>query len=87
VDSAVIRIRPLTPPPLTVEEEARLRTLVRAAFQWRRKQLRRILRDHPDVARPSEVVEEAARASGVDLEDRPERLSPDQFVRLAGALP
>jgi 16S rRNA (adenine1518-N6/adenine1519-N6)-dimethyltransferase len=87
VDSAVIRIRPLMPAPLGPREEARLRTLVRAAFQWRRKQLRRILRDHPDVARPFEVVEEAARASGVALEDRPERLSPEQFVRLAAALP
>jgi 16S rRNA (adenine1518-N6/adenine1519-N6)-dimethyltransferase len=87
VDSAVIRIRPMAPPPMAPDEETRLRTLVRAAFQWRRKQLRRILRDHPDVARPFEVVEAAARASGVALEDRPERLSPEQFVRLAAALP
>ncbi len=87
VDSAVIRIRPLVPAPLTQPEEARLRNLVRAAFQWRRKQLRRILRDHPDVARAADVVEEAARVSGVALEDRPERLSPEQFVRLAAALP
>jgi 16S rRNA (adenine1518-N6/adenine1519-N6)-dimethyltransferase len=87
VDSTVIRIRPLVPPPLTEEEEARLRNLVRAAFQWRRKQLRRILRDHPDVARSPDVVEESARGSGISLEDRPERLSPEQFVRLAAALP
>jgi 16S rRNA (adenine1518-N6/adenine1519-N6)-dimethyltransferase len=87
VDSAVIRIRPFVPAPLGVDEELRLRTLVRAAFQWRRKQLRKILRDHPDVARPPDVVEEVARTVGIDLEDRPERLSPDQFVRLAAALP
>jgi 16S rRNA (adenine1518-N6/adenine1519-N6)-dimethyltransferase len=87
VDSAVIRIRPFVPPPLREDEEVRLRTLVRAAFQWRRKQLRKILRDHPDVARPAEVVEEVARAAGIALEDRPERLSPEQFVRLAVALP
>jgi 16S rRNA (adenine1518-N6/adenine1519-N6)-dimethyltransferase len=87
VDSAVIRIRPLVPPPLSLEEEQRLRRLVRAAFQWRRKQLRRILRDHPDVAAPPEVVEAAARASGVALDDRPERLTPERFIRLAAALP
>jgi 16S rRNA (adenine1518-N6/adenine1519-N6)-dimethyltransferase len=87
VDSAVIRIRPFVPEPLSTDEEARLRNLVRAAFQWRRKQLRKILRDHPDVARPSDVVEEVARTLGIDLEDRPERLSPQQFVRLAAALP
>jgi 16S rRNA (adenine1518-N6/adenine1519-N6)-dimethyltransferase len=86
VDSRIIRIRPLVPEPLTVEEEGRLRRLVRAMFQWRRKQLRKILRDHPDVARPEAVFEEAARRSGVDLDDRPERLSPEQFVLLAAAL-
>jgi 16S rRNA (adenine1518-N6/adenine1519-N6)-dimethyltransferase len=87
VDSTVIRIRPLVPAPLSADEEIRLRTLVRATFQWRRKQLRRILRDHPDVAAPLEVVEAAARASEVDLGDRPERLAPEQFIRLSAALP
>jgi 16S rRNA (adenine1518-N6/adenine1519-N6)-dimethyltransferase len=87
VDSTVIRIRPLVPAPLSSEEEARLRTLVRAAFQWRRKQLRKILRDHPDVAAPAEAVDAAAAASGVSLEDRPERVAPEEFVRLSAALP
>jgi 16S rRNA (adenine1518-N6/adenine1519-N6)-dimethyltransferase len=87
VDSTVIRLRPFVPSRLGVEEEVRLRTLVRAAFQWRRKQLRKILRDHPDVAAPMEAVEAAVAASGVSLEDRPERVSPEQFVRLAAALP
>ncbi|MGE0160106.1 MAG: 16S rRNA (adenine(1518)-N(6)/adenine(1519)-N(6))-dimethyltransferase RsmA [Gemmatimonadales bacterium] len=87
VDSSVIRIRPLVPEPLDLEEEEHLRTLVRAAFQWRRKQLRRILRDHPDLATPADVMDEAARVAGVALDDRPERLSPEQFIRLAAALP
>lgn len=87
VDSTVIRIRPVVPAPLSAEEEVRLRILVRAAFQWRRKQLRKILRDHPDVASPAEAAAVAGAASGVSLEDRPERVSPEQFVRLAAALP
>jgi 16S rRNA (adenine1518-N6/adenine1519-N6)-dimethyltransferase len=87
VDSAVIRIRPLRPAPLSEREEERLRRLVRAAFQWRRKQLRKILRDHPDLMCPPEAAEAAATRAGTDLEDRPERLTPDQFVRLAAALP
>lgn len=87
VDSAVIRIRPFQPERLTTEQEAKLRVLVRAAFQWRRKQLRKILRDHPDLAYPRDVAEPAAAAAGVDLEDRPERIDPEQFVRLASALP
>jgi 16S rRNA (adenine1518-N6/adenine1519-N6)-dimethyltransferase len=87
VDSAVIRVRPIRPEPLTAGEEARLRTLVRASFQWRRKQLGKILRDHPDLRTSREAAIEAADCCGVDLEDRPERLSPDAFVRLAGTLP
>jgi 16S rRNA (adenine1518-N6/adenine1519-N6)-dimethyltransferase len=87
VDSAVIRIRPFHPERLSADQEAALRRLVRAAFQWRRKQLRRILRDHPDLACSRPVAAAAAAAAGVDLENRPERLTPEQFVRLAAALP
>lgn len=87
VDSAVIRIRPLRPEPLDGAEEERLRSLVRAAFQWRRKQLRKILRDHPDLGYVPEVAETAAREAGVDLGSRPEQIAPERFVALAAALP
>ena len=87
VESAVIRITPTRPEPLGPEEERRLRRLVRAAFQWRRKQLRRILRDHPDLSYPEDVLEAAAAAAGVTSADRPERVTPEQFIRLAAALP
>jgi 16S rRNA (adenine1518-N6/adenine1519-N6)-dimethyltransferase len=86
VDSCVIRIRPLTPEPLSGAEEDRLRHLVRAAFQWRRKQLRKILRDHPDLAFSEAEIEAVAGRLGLDPEDRPERLEPEQFIRLAAAL-
>jgi 16S rRNA (adenine1518-N6/adenine1519-N6)-dimethyltransferase len=87
VDSAVIRIRPFCPERSTEGEEARLRRLVRATFQWRRKQLGKTLRDHPDLAYPEEVYTAAAGTAGVRLSDRPERLSPEDFFALAGALP
>jgi len=87
VDSAVVRIRPLRPEPLDEAEEARLRTLVRACFQWRRKQLGKILRDHPDLLVPAELAEAVAAEVGVGLQDRPERLSPDAFIRLSARLP
>src|SRR5690606_20296899 len=38
VDSSVIRIVPIVPPPLTPQEETDLRELTRLAFSWRRKQ-------------------------------------------------
>jgi 16S rRNA (adenine1518-N6/adenine1519-N6)-dimethyltransferase len=87
VDSAIIRVTPIRPPPLSEEEERRLRNLVRAAFQWRRKQLGKILRDHPDLGYSPAAVEAATAATGVSVTDRPERLTPSDFVALSAALP
>jgi 16S rRNA (adenine1518-N6/adenine1519-N6)-dimethyltransferase len=86
VDSAVVRITPLRPEPLTLAEEERLRRTVRAAFQWRRKQLRKILRDHPDLACSEAEVERVLGETGLPAETRPERLEPEDFVRLTAAL-
>ena len=86
VDSAIVRIVPTRPEPLSPAEEARLRRLVRAAFQWRRKQLFKILRDHPDLATPPDRAAALLEAVGSSSEDRPERLTPDQFVALARTL-
>lgn len=83
VDSAVVRITPHAPPRLTPEEEAQLRTLVRAAFQWRRKQLQKILREHPDLALDRDEVERVGRDTGFALTERPERLSPDELLALS----
>jgi 16S rRNA (adenine1518-N6/adenine1519-N6)-dimethyltransferase len=87
VDSTVIRITPRRPAPLELAEEARLRRLVRAVFQWRRKQIGKILRDHPELRYAPEAAAAALRAAAASHVDRPERLSPEQFVTLAGALP
>jgi 16S rRNA (adenine1518-N6/adenine1519-N6)-dimethyltransferase len=87
VDSAVIRVIPRRPPPLTEAEEEALRRLVRAAFQWRRKQLGKILREHPDLDCDPEEARAALHEVGASPADRPERLSPDQFAALAAALP
>ena len=83
VESAVVRITPLRPEPMDLAQEERLRRLVRAAFQWRRKQLGKILRDHPDLALGREGTLEVTEALGLDLSDRPERLDPPTFIRLA----
>ena len=87
VDSAVIRVRPFRPAPLSEEQEAALRRLVRAAFQWRRKQIGKILREHPDLEVEPDLAEAAADEAGVALADRPERITPEQFVALSVALP
>ena len=83
VDSAVVRITPFTPPPLSADEEQSLRVLTRAVFGWRRKQLQKILRDHEALRVSRDRLDDLSRETGWDLTRRPETLSPDDFVRLS----
>jgi 16S rRNA (adenine1518-N6/adenine1519-N6)-dimethyltransferase len=85
VDSAVIRIVPLDPSPIGPEEEGFFRVLVRSCFQWRRKQLGTILRDHPEL-RGFAGAQDQLEALGVDPRRRPETLEPGLFLALARAL-
>lgn len=87
VESAVVRITPHDPPRLSEREEHALRRLTRAAFQWRRKQMQKILRDHADLGPlPREVVERVGRELDVDLQRRPETFSPTELLELSRAL-
>ena len=87
VDSAVLRITPRLPAHLTPEAAVRVRTLTRAAFSWRRKQLGTILTRHPDLRCPRDVVEPVLAARSLSPALRPERLSPEDFMAIAAALP
>ncbi len=82
VDSSVVRITPRAP-LLSVEEELSLRRLTRAAFQWRRKQLQKTLREHPDLGLSRAALQRIGDETGWDLTRRPETLEPDDFVRLS----
>ena len=87
VESAVVRITPHAPPRLSPDDEHALRRLTRAAFQWRRKQMQKILRDHPDLGPlPREVVERVERDLGVDLTRRPETFGHAELLELARAV-
>ena len=86
VESSVVRIRPLVPPPLTPDEERRLRRLTRVAFGWRRKQFQKILRDHPEYRIPAEELASVERAFGHSLTRRPETFSPAEFLALSRLL-
>jgi 16S rRNA (adenine1518-N6/adenine1519-N6)-dimethyltransferase len=86
VDSTVLRIEPIEPPPLSPQEETDLRQLTRAAFAWRRKQLQKTLRTAPDYALDAATVQTVAQEAGIDLEQRPEQLEPGTLVELARAL-
>jgi 16S rRNA (adenine1518-N6/adenine1519-N6)-dimethyltransferase len=84
VMSSVVKIVPHVPPRLTEDEEGELRTLTRAAFQQRRKQFQRILRDAYTLT--PEQVEALSGETGMDLRQRPETFSPQRFIDLARAL-
>lgn len=86
VDSTVLRIVPERPAGLTPELEDALRRLTRAAFGWRRKKLRTVLRDHPEYGFSREDAEAVLEGVGIDPNARGETLHPDRFVTLAGAL-
>jgi 16S rRNA (adenine1518-N6/adenine1519-N6)-dimethyltransferase len=77
VESVLVRIE-RRPVPATGADPEELFALVREAFGQRRKMLRRSL--------GARVPAEAFAAAGVDPEDRPERLSVEDFGRLALAL-
>jgi 16S rRNA (adenine1518-N6/adenine1519-N6)-dimethyltransferase len=83
VDSSVVRITPLRPEPLSTAEEEQLRTLTRALFQWRRKQLGKSLRDHPDLGLGRKQAEALLEGLGFTLRTRPEELGPEAFVTLS----
>ena len=86
VDSMMVRFVPTRPRLLESEEEVALRRLTRALFQWRRKQLQKTLRDHPDLSLGREGVEALGAVTALGLRQRPERLSPEEFVELSRAL-
>ena len=77
VDSAVVRLIPHRQPPVAVDPEM-LSQLVSRAFGQRRKTLRNNLKGVLDAS--------AIEALGIDPGVRPERLSLEEFARLANAL-
>jgi 16S rRNA (adenine1518-N6/adenine1519-N6)-dimethyltransferase len=86
VDSSVIRILPLDPPPLSAAEEHDLRDLTRTLFAWRRKQLQKTLRSAPAYALDHPTLQRIADETGIIMDSRPEELEPEAFVRLCRAL-
>lgn len=86
VDSTCVRLVPMSPPPLSTHEEEALRTLTRAAFQRRRKQLQRVLRQAPEYSLSGEAVSSVLQSLGIEPATRPDALPVADFIRLAAAL-
>jgi 16S rRNA (adenine1518-N6/adenine1519-N6)-dimethyltransferase len=79
VESTVVRLIPRMTP--LAEETTAFQSVVRAAFQTRRKTLRNAMRALGD---PGRVID-ALQAAGIDPDRRGETLSIAEFASLAGA--
>jgi 16S rRNA (adenine1518-N6/adenine1519-N6)-dimethyltransferase len=75
VDSAIVRLTPLTPEQIPPHSRERLDQIVRAAFQQRRKTLRNAL--------SGVVSSEALEQAGIDPGLRAEQVSVAEFMKLA----
>ena len=75
VDSAVVRLTPLRPPPCTVRDEAGFARIVAAAFSQRRKTLRNSLRAF--------LSEAELRSLAIAPAARAQELSVEQFAAIA----
>ncbi|MDE2654730.1 MAG: ribosomal RNA small subunit methyltransferase A [Gemmatimonadetes bacterium] len=86
VDSVALRITPRVPQEVDAAAARRVRTLTRAAFSWRRKQLGKILHRHPDLRCAPADVERALAERSLLPSIRPEQLSADDYVALSRIL-
>lgn len=84
VDSAVLRLIPLSEPLVADGERDSFRALVVGLFGFRRKQLLRALRQLTQWGAPA--ISSILAAAGLDETARPEVLRPAEFVRLHRAL-
>lgn len=84
VDSAIVRLDPLTEPLVPPDEEAGFRRFVVALFGMRRKQLVRSLREVAEL--DASVARGLLEGLGIDPAARAEVLAPTVLVRLYSAL-
>jgi len=86
VESVVLRICLRRHPPECIEDSALFETVVRGAFNYRRKTLVRALVTAGVLGATEEQVQSAVAAAGLDPVQRPETLSLEEFAALTSAL-
>ena len=84
VESAVVRLEPLSRPLVPLESLAGFRTFVQAAFGQRRKQMVRVLRGVRNLS--AEKAASFLEQTGIDPTARPEVVSPEKFAALFAAV-
>ncbi len=85
VGSCVIRLAKHPTPPLPVEDEKLLFSMIRASFQQRRKTLANGLQNAPDLSISKELAIRTLESLGLNPNIRGEALSLEQFITLSNA--
>lgn len=86
VGSAVVKLERFAVPPVEVKDEKFMFALIRAAFGQRRKMLVNALSGAGELDLSKEKITEALVETGISEQIRGERLSLDEFARLADIL-
>ncbi len=86
VGSAVICLKRHKQPPVAVDDEKLLFSVIRASFQQRRKTLANGLNHAPDIALSKEQIQECIEAVGVPVNIRGEALTLAQFAELSNRI-
>ncbi len=86
VGSAVICLKRHKQPPVAVDDEKLLFSVIRASFQQRRKTLANGLNHAPDIALSKEQIQECIEAVGVPVNIRGEALTLTQFAELSNRI-
>ena len=86
VGSAVINLKRLETPPVSVKNPEQMFKLIRGAFNQRRKTLANAVGNYDGVAFSRENVEAALVALGLDTRVRGEALNLEQFAALSDEL-
>jgi 16S rRNA (adenine1518-N6/adenine1519-N6)-dimethyltransferase len=80
VDSAILLVEPRQDPLITPAEQGPFSEMVIATFGLRRKQMRRVIRTLAELS--PDAAEQILDRAGIDVESRPETLTPEAFARL-----
>lgn len=86
VGSSVVRLKRFTKPPVEVKNEKFMFSLIRAAFNQRRKMLVNALAGAGEVSFSKEQAEAALESMGISAQIRGEKLSLAEFAELADRL-
>jgi 16S rRNA (adenine1518-N6/adenine1519-N6)-dimethyltransferase len=86
VESAIVHMKRHNTPPVSVKDEKMLFDVIRASFNERRKTLQNGIANYAGFSYSKEQVGEALDKCGLERTVRGEKLSLEEFARLADVL-